>query len=77
MKIKEIEHKDEYSFILKFENDEIIPTNLRNLISGYVDLKDLVTAHINKEWGCLEFKNGKVDIEPKTLYNFAKNRINN
>jgi len=37
---------------------------------------EIKTAHIDKDWGCLEFKNGLVDIEPNTLYNLdVKNRI--
>jgi hypothetical protein len=75
MKLKEIEYKKDYFFLLKFENGEVENTNLKTLISSYVEPKDLGTAHINSEWGCLEFKNGAVDIEPKTLYQYSKNQI--
>jgi hypothetical protein len=34
-----------------------------NIIDG-----ELNSASIDKDWGCLEFKNGLVDIEPKTLF---------
>jgi len=41
------------------------------LIGKHVSLDQLNTAHIDPEWGCLEFNAGFVDIEPKTLYQFA------
>ncbi len=31
----------------------------------------LNTAHIAPEWRCLEFLNGHVDIDPKTLYRYV------
>ncbi|MFI3119374.1 MAG: hypothetical protein QX203_05310 [Methylococcaceae bacterium] len=34
----------------------------------------LNTAHIDPEWGCLKFNDGRVDIEPKTLYRFATDK---
>jgi hypothetical protein len=27
---------------------------------------------IDPDWGCLEFNHGQVDIEPQTLYRFAR-----
>lgn len=75
IKIKEIQHQNDYSFLLKFENGEIISANLRDLISSYVNQQELNTARVNQEWGCLEFNNGKVDIEPKTLYHYAKKQL--
>ncbi len=36
----------------------------------YLIDSELQTARINKEWGCLEFKDGAVDIEPVTLYKY-------
>ena len=75
MKIKEIKHQIDYSFLIKFENGEIISTNLKDLVSSYVNQQELTTAHVNQEWGCLEFNNGRVDIEPKTLYNYAKKQL--
>jgi len=29
----------------------------------------------SSDWGCLEFNDGKVDIEAKTFYNYRKARI--
>jgi hypothetical protein len=75
MKLKEIEHTSEYQFLIKFENGEVMSADLKDLICKYVNKNDLKTAHINQEWGCLEFNNGKVDIEPKTLYQYAKKQI--
>ena len=37
----------------------------------------LNTAQLNKDWGCLEFNDGAVDIEPKTLYRYATIEDNN
>ena len=71
MKLREIRHQTGYEFFFKFENGEGKLVDLKDLISDYVDQSELVTAEINQEWGCLEFKNGKVDIEPKTLCQYA------
>ena len=71
MKIKHFEHLDNYSFLLTFENGEVKETDLADLIGHHVTLDALNTARIDTEWGCLEFNGGKVDIEPKTLYQFA------
>ena len=71
MKLKYFEHIDGYRFLLTFANGEIKQTDLKELIGQHVSLDDLNTARIDTEWGCLEFKNGMVDIEPKTLYKFA------
>jgi len=40
------------------------------IIRMYLIDSELQTARINKEWGCLEFKDGAVDIEPVTLYKY-------
>jgi len=44
---------------------------LQKLIGKHVSVDELATAHINTEWGCLEFNAGVVDIEPKTLYHYT------
>ena len=71
MKIKHFERHDGYRFLLTFENGEVIGADLENLIGHHVSLDALNSARIDPEWGCLEFNGGKVDIEPKTLYQFA------
>ena len=71
MKLIKITHQTDYKFILFFENSENKESDLKELIKKHVSLQQLKTAQINKEWGCLEFNNGMVDIEPKTLYNYA------
>lgn len=68
MKLKSFEQQKGYFFKLVFENGEVKEANLENLIGSHVDLSTLKTARIDSEWGCLEFKNGAIDIEPKTLY---------
>ena len=73
MKLQQIEPRENYRFLLKFENGEFFLADLENLIAEFVEKQELKTAEINQEWGCLEFKCGKVDIEPKTLYRYAKN----
>jgi len=73
MKLKQIKHGKDYQFLLTFTNQETVKVNLEKLISKYVASKEVITARINKEWGCLEFKGGAVDIEPKTFYQFSKN----
>lgn len=71
MKIKYFEHINAYRYLLVFENDEQKEADLINLIGSHVCLEELNTARIDPEWGCLEFKGGQVDIDPKTLYHFA------
>jgi hypothetical protein len=71
MKLKHFEHYDAYRFLLTFENGEVKEADLVDLIGHHVSLDALNTARIDPEWGCLEFNGGRVDIEPKTLYQFA------
>jgi hypothetical protein len=71
MKIKHFAHLDGYHFLLTFENGMVKETDLIDLISHHVSLDGLNTARIDSEWGYLEFNGYQVDIEPKTLYQFA------
>ncbi|MCX7074892.1 MAG: DUF2442 domain-containing protein [Methylococcales bacterium] len=71
MKLKSFTQQDGYRFTLIFENGEIKDADLKNLIGSHVELEALKTARIDSEWGCFEFKNGCVDVEPKTLYRYA------
>jgi hypothetical protein len=41
------------------------------LVGQHVSHDALNTPRIDPEWGCLEFNDGQVDVEPKTLYRFA------
>jgi hypothetical protein len=75
MKLKEVKHQHDYHFLITFANGESGNVDLENLIATYVEPQETSTAHVNSEWGCLEFKNGAVDIEPKTLYQYSKNQI--
>jgi hypothetical protein len=72
MKLKDVKHQRDYQFLATFVNGEVATVDLSELISNYVQPQEARTAHVNEEWGCLEFNNGKVDIEPKTLYSYAK-----
>lgn len=71
MKLIKFKPLKNYVFILTFENGENIETDLKTLIEKHVSIKDLNTAQLNTEWGCLEFNHGIVDIDPKTLYQFS------
>jgi hypothetical protein len=71
MKLIKFKPLNNYIFILTFENGENIETDLKMLIEKHVSIKDLNTAQLNTEWGCLEFNHGMVDIDPKTLYQFS------
>ena len=73
MKLKEFDIKDDYIFELTFENDVKKVVDLSILIKNKISKEELQTAHIDKDWGCLEFKDGLVDIEPNTLYKFTTN----
>ena len=72
MKLINFKNISEYKFIFTFENGEIKKVDLKNLISKKVAIKELNSVKIDSEWGCLEFKDGLVDIEPKTLFNYSK-----
>jgi hypothetical protein len=71
MKLRQFERREAYRFVLTFENGEVREVDLQGLIGQHVGVDSLPTAHIDPEWGCLEFLNGRVDIEPKTLYRYA------
>ncbi|RLA06518.1 MAG: hypothetical protein DRQ51_09205 [Gammaproteobacteria bacterium] len=71
MKLVSFKNIKDYHFSLKFENNFFKDKNLEKLIKNKVKITDLKTAKINTEWGCLEFNNGKIDIEPATLYKFC------
>ncbi len=77
MKLVEFKHLKGYFFILTFENGETKETDLTSLLAKHVDETNLSTAQLNKDWGCLEFNGGAVDIEPKTLYRYATKEDNN
>jgi hypothetical protein len=68
MKLTQFEHRKAYQFILTFENGEVWTADLENLIGRHVEVDSVGTARIDPDWGCLEFLNGRVDVEPKTLY---------
>ena len=74
MKLKQIEQIEGYRFILTFENGEIIQADLKGLIGSFIAEDALHTARIDPEWGCLEFNQGVADIEPKSLYRYARER---
>ncbi len=71
MKLKEFKIKNDYIFNFVFENGIKKIVDISSLIQDKVTKEEVKTAHIDKDWGCLEFNNGMVDIEPKTLYNFT------
>ncbi len=71
MKLTKIENLGNYYFNLGFDNNSLSKFNIKSLIENKISIDDLKTAQLNKEWDCLEFKDGIIDIEPKTLYNFC------
>lgn len=71
MKLKQFEQHENYRFLLRFDNGEVAEADLQELIGAYVNLDQLGTACIDPEWGCLAFNQGRVDIDPQTLYKFA------
>lgn len=44
------------------------------MLEKHVGVNNLNTAQLNKDWGCLEFNDGVVDIDPKTSYRYAASR---
>ena len=71
MKLNNFTYIKDYRFMLFFENGEKKEVDLSGLIKKHVDMQNIKSAEINREWGCLEFKGGMVDIDPKTLYRHA------
>lgn len=71
MKLEYFEYYDGYRFLLIFENGEVKEVDLADLIGQRVSLDAINTARIDPEWGCLEFNDGRVDIELKTLYRYV------
>ena len=63
-----------FIFSLTFANGESADVDLQPLIGEHVPEKDLASARIDPDWGCLEFCGGTVDIAPETLYRFAIGR---
>lgn len=76
MKLVNIKHQHGYFFTLTFENGESKEADLSTLIEKYVSPLHLDTAQVNSDWGCLEFDNGRVDIDPKTLYRYVASQPN-
>ncbi len=72
MKLLCFKHTQGYQFNLTFANGETRLVDLTELVSRYVSPDAVSSARLDPEWGCLEFNNGMVDIEPKTLYQYAK-----
>jgi uncharacterized membrane protein YcaP (DUF421 family) len=76
MQLEHFKFIDNYIVELDFKNGMHKKVDLELLIKSKVTKEELKTARIDKEWGCLEFKQGMVDIEPKTLYKFAQGKQN-
>lgn len=76
MKLRDIEQRDGYRFRLVFENGEAWEADLKDLIGQHVPVEALPTARIDPDWGCLEFLDGRADVEPKTLYRFVCSQRN-
>nr|VFJ69454.1 MAG: Protein of unknown function (DUF2442) [Candidatus Kentron sp. FM]VFJ71303.1 MAG: Protein of unknown function (DUF2442) [Candidatus Kentron sp. FM]VFK18551.1 MAG: Protein of unknown function (DUF2442) [Candidatus Kentron sp. FM] len=62
-----------FKFSLLFVDGKTIQADLQPLIGAHISEEDLVSARIDPDWGCLEFCDGAVDIEPVTLYRYAAN----
>ena len=71
MKLQDFKQIDGYKFFLIFDDGVKKEVDLNELLKEKVTLQELGSASIDKDWGCLEFKNGMVDIEPKTLYKYV------
>jgi hypothetical protein len=71
MKLIKFKQYKNYIYDFTFEDFSRKKVDISSLIESKVTISQLSTAHIDKDWGCLEFNDGMVDIEPKTLYNFC------
>ena len=61
MKLVKFKFIKDYIFDLYFEDGTQKNVNLYKLIHSKVSKTELSSAHIDKDWGCLEFKDGYVD----------------
>ena len=75
MKLLKFKNLGGYRFSLVFEEDRFPVADLKSLIGEKVALSDLDTARIDEDWGCLEFKDGNIDIEPETLHRFCLQHV--
>jgi hypothetical protein len=71
VKLQDFKQIDGYKFFLTFDDGVQKEVDLNELLKEKVTLQELGSASLDKDWGCLEFKNGMVDIEPKTLYKYV------
>lgn len=70
-KLVAAQHLNRYRFSLQFADGKSCQCDLEPLLANHLQIDDLGTMHIDPEWGCLEFLQGRVDIAPATLYRFA------
>jgi hypothetical protein len=70
MKLKSFENIG-FQFSLTFVNGRTLQVNIQPLLGAYLSEQELTSARIDPDWGCLEFCDGAVDIEPMTLYRYA------
>jgi hypothetical protein len=71
MKLNAFTNIDQYIFEFDFEDGTHKIVDIAPLVQSKVSLEDIKSAHIDSEWGCLEFNDGMIDIDPKTLYSFV------
>jgi hypothetical protein len=71
MKLVNFSYQEGYVFKFSFENGETTQTDLSDLLKPHIGTIQLDTARIDADWGCLEFNDGMIDREPKTLYRYA------
>ncbi|MGD9888284.1 MAG: hypothetical protein AB7S56_03345 [Halothiobacillaceae bacterium] len=71
MKLTALQHKYAYVFDLGFDGEWVFNVDLKPLVGAYIAEEELNTAAIDADWGCLVFKDGRVDVEPRTLYKFV------
>lgn len=71
MKLAAFERRVGFEFALTFDTGERITVDLEPLIGNYISTEELSTGEIDPDWGCLQFQEGNVDIEPVTLYRYA------
>ena len=74
MQLKCFRHHHEFQFALTFIDGKHVVLDLAPLIGKHVPLNALNSARIDPEWGCLEFCDGAVDIDPSTLYAYSESK---
>lgn len=70
-KLVSARHLEHYLFFLEFSGGKRLGCDLSPLLAAHLKESDLDSMKVDPDWGCLEFLDGQVDIDPRTLFRWA------